>query len=193
MLVTSSSANLRAAKRLLEAGEGFVRMVTLLPECDPGPGSDHVPGPRGQTRCWFPPVLRPTLDQLWPPSTPGSSMSTHLATEVCSGPLPLPRQHQQRLLSLRDRLMITFIADGVHVPTPELKNYLRLAGIDNSIVVSAAISRMGPGSFFGEVAPSRSTTIFVAHMPDGPLLPARQPPCPACVHCARQACRARRR
>ncbi len=55
----------------------------------------------------------------------------------------------QRVLSLRDRLTISFIADGVHVPFPALGNYLRLAGFERTIAVSDAISAAGcgPGTY----------------------------------------------
>ena len=55
----------------------------------------------------------------------------------------------QRVLSLRERLTICFIADGVHVPPAALGNYLQLAGADRSIVVTDAIAaaRLGPGRY----------------------------------------------
>ena len=81
----------------------------------------------------------PSVDELLAAIDAGLSLFTHLGNGC---PTMLPRHDNiiQRVLSSRDRLMITFIADGAHVPLPELKNYLRLAGVDRSIVVTDAIS-----------------------------------------------------
>ena len=179
-------ANLRAAKRLLEAGEGLVRMVTLAPECDPGlEVTRFLAGANVLVSAGY---CDPTLDQLSAAIDAGLSMFTHLGNG-CPPLLPRHDNIIQRVLSLRDRLMITFIADGVHVPTPELKNYLRLAGIDRSIVVSAAISGRGwgPGSILSAGAPSRSARISSPTCPTVRFCPARQPPCPAWLHCCANA------
>ncbi len=55
----------------------------------------------------------------------------------------------QRALSLRDRLWLCFIPDGVHIEFFALQNYLRAAGVEHSILVTDAISasRLGPGKF----------------------------------------------
>ncbi len=55
----------------------------------------------------------------------------------------------QRALSLREQLTICFIADGVHVHPAALGNYLQLAGVDRSIVVTDAIAAagLGPGRY----------------------------------------------
>lgn len=51
----------------------------------------------------------------------------------------------QRALSLRDDLGLCFIADGIHIPFFALKNYLRAAGLERSIVVTDAIALAGLG------------------------------------------------
>ena len=55
----------------------------------------------------------------------------------------------QRVLSLRGRLWMSFIADGVHVDFPALGNYLRSAGLAHCVVVTDAISAagLGPGRY----------------------------------------------
>jgi len=55
----------------------------------------------------------------------------------------------QRVLSIADKLLIGFIADGTHVPFFALKNYLRSAGIENGYVVTDAIAPagLGPGRY----------------------------------------------
>ena len=75
-------------------------------------------------------------------------MFTHLGNGC---PMQMHRHDNiiQRALSLRDRLWLCFIADGVHVPFFALQNYLRLAGIDRAIVVTDAIAPagLGPGRY----------------------------------------------
>jgi len=55
----------------------------------------------------------------------------------------------ERVLSLSEDLWICFIGDGVHVPPFALRNYLRAAGIERSLMVTDAISaaRAGPGKY----------------------------------------------
>ena len=49
----------------------------------------------------------------------------------------------QRVLSLSDSLMVSFIADGHHVPGFALSNYLKRVPDDNIVIVSDAISAAG--------------------------------------------------
>lgn len=162
-------ADLDVAKRLLDAAEGLVRMVTLAPECDPGlKVTRYLAGQNVLVSAGY---CDPNLDELSAAIDAGLSMFTHLGNG-CPALLPRHDNIIQRVLSLRDRLMITFIADGVHVPPPELKNYLRLAGIERSIVITAAISaaRLGPGRY--RVGPEQIDVgeDLVARIPDSQLL-----------------------
>jgi N-acetylglucosamine-6-phosphate deacetylase len=133
-------------ERLLEAGQGLVRLVTLAPERDPDGAVTRLLVDRGVVvsagHC------DPTLDQLQAAIDAGLSMFTHLGNGC---PLHLHRHENiiQRVLSLADRLWVMFIADGVHVPLTALGNYLRLVGPERAIVVSDAISAagMGPGRY----------------------------------------------
>jgi N-acetylglucosamine-6-phosphate deacetylase len=139
-------ATLAAMERLLEAGEGHVRLVTLAPEQDT----------RALVTRWLADRnvrvaaghCNPSRDQLLESLDAGLSLFTHLGNGC---PLELPRHDNiiQRVLSLADRLTITFIADGVHVPFFALRNYLQLAGLDRAVVVSDAIAAagLGPGEF----------------------------------------------
>jgi N-acetylglucosamine-6-phosphate deacetylase len=76
------------------------------------------------------------------------SMFTHLGNGC---PLLLHRHDNiiERVLSVADKLLIGFIADGTHVPFFALKNYLRSAGVENCYVVSDAIAPagLGPGRY----------------------------------------------
>jgi N-acetylglucosamine-6-phosphate deacetylase len=90
----------------------------------------------------------PSLDQLRAAIDAGLSMFTQLGNG-CPGQLDRHDNIIQRVLSLRDRLWISWIADGVHIPYSTLGNYLRCAGLERSVVVTDAISAagLGPGKF----------------------------------------------
>jgi N-acetylglucosamine-6-phosphate deacetylase len=134
------------AERLLDAGAGLVRLVTLAPERDAKWAVTRLLTDRGVVvsagHC------DPTLDQLRAAIDAGLSMFTHLGNGC---PLLMHRHDNiiQRVLSLADRLWVMFIADGVHVPLVALRNYLRVVGPERAIIVSDAIAAagMGPGAY----------------------------------------------
>jgi N-acetylglucosamine-6-phosphate deacetylase len=139
-------ADIGDMNRLLDAADGLVRLVTLAPERDSGMKLiRHLADSKVLVSAGH---CDPTLSQLRAAIDAGLSMFTHLGNGC---PLTLHRHDNiiQRVLSLRDRLTISFIADGYHVPAPALGNYLRLAGLERSIVVTDAISaaRLGPGRY----------------------------------------------
>jgi N-acetylglucosamine-6-phosphate deacetylase len=135
-----------AAARLLDAGGGLVRLVTLAPECDA----------RSETTAWL--VSQgvavaaghcdPSFDQLDAAIGSGLRAFTHLGN-ACPASLPRHDNIVQRVLARADRLMIGFIPDGAHIPFFALRNYLRCAGIERCFFVSDAISaaRLGPGRY----------------------------------------------
>ena len=63
----------------------------------------------------------------------------------------LPRHDNivNRVLSLAGKISICFIADGIHIPTFALKNYLKAAGAENSIIVTdcMAAASASPGRY----------------------------------------------
>jgi len=137
-------ADVESARRLMDAADGLLRLVTLAPEHDPGFATTAFLAARGI-------VVSaghgdPSLDELRGAVDAGLTMVTHLGNGC---PTTLPRHDNviQRALHLRDRLWLCFIPDGVHVPFFALANYLALAGIDRSIMVTDAISAatLGPG------------------------------------------------
>ncbi len=140
------SATVDAMKELLEAAAGLTRIVTLAPECDEGYATTRFLAGEGIVvsagHC------DPTLDQLRAAIDAGLSMFTHLGNGC---PLQLQRHDNivERVLSLSEDLWICFIGDGVHVPPFALRNYLRAAGIERSLMVTDAISaaRAGPGKY----------------------------------------------
>jgi N-acetylglucosamine-6-phosphate deacetylase len=133
-------------KQLLEATGGLTKIVTLAPECDPDFKVTRMLANQGITVSAG--HTDASLDQLQRAIDAGLSMFTH----VGNGCPMLMHRHDniiQRALSLSDRLWLTFIADGAHVPWPALGNYLRCAGLDRCIVVSDAIAAagLGPGRY----------------------------------------------
>jgi N-acetylglucosamine-6-phosphate deacetylase len=139
-------ANLELMRKLLDAAEGLIRLVTLAPERDANLDVTRFLAGRGVVVSAG--HTDASLDVLKSAIDAGLSMFTHLGNGC---PMLLPRHDNiiQRVLSLSDQLWITFIADGAHVAWPALRNYLRAATLDRSIVVTDAISAagLGPGRY----------------------------------------------
>ncbi len=135
-----------AMQRLLDAADGLAKLFTLAPECDANFATTSrlvrqgVVVSAGHTDA--------PLDTLRGAIDAGLTMCTHLGNGC---PVVLARHDNiiQRVLALADRLWVMFIADGAHIPFFALQNYLRIVGIERSIVVTDAISAagMGPGRF----------------------------------------------
>ena len=139
-------ANLDDAKRLLDAGDGLIRLVTLAPESDPNFATTKFFSDRGVMvaagHC------DPSLKEISGAIDAGLQLVTHFGNGC---PIELPRHDNvlQRFLSKRDDLTFCFIPDGAHVPFFALKNYVDLVGIDRSIMVTDAISAasLGAGNY----------------------------------------------
>ena len=128
--------------QLLDAADGLAWLVTLAPEQDP-----HQELTRKLARKGIVVAAGHTdasMEQLNACIDQGLSLFTHLGNGC---PMQMHRHDNiiQRALSRCDALHYSFIADGAHVPFFALKNYLRLAGIDRSIIVSDAIAAAGCG------------------------------------------------
>ncbi len=121
-------------------------MLTLAPEADPDArvtqylsdegvivAAGHSDASREQ--------LRRGIDH-------GLRLFTHLGNG-CPSSLPRHDNIIQRVLSLSEDLMVSFIADGHHVPVFALRNYLRCVPDDNVVIVTDAISAagLGPGRY----------------------------------------------
>lgn len=140
------SPNQEVMKALLGAAKGLVRLVTLAPECDGGLALTRFLVDQGVVvsagHC------DSTRDELSAAIDEGLSMFTHVGNGCA---LRLDRHDNiiQRVLSLSDRIWCCFIADGIHVPPFALANYLKIAGIERSIVVTDAMAAagLGPGSY----------------------------------------------
>jgi N-acetylglucosamine-6-phosphate deacetylase len=159
-------ASVDDAQRLIDAGAGLVRLVTLAPERDAGLKLTRWLAGRGIVvaagHC------DPQLAELRAAIDAGLSMFTHLGNGC---PMQMHRHDNvvQRVLSVADRLWVTFIADGAHIPLFALANYLRLVGPERAIIVTDAISPAGLGS--GEYTLGRWRLKIgddlVARSPDG--------------------------
>ncbi len=139
-------ADMDAMKQLLDAAGGLTKIVTLAPERDIDTRVTKflaVQGVRVSAgHC------NPSLDELHAAIDAGLSLFTHLGNG-CPAMLPRHDNIIQRALSLSDRLMFGFIADGVHVPFYALANYLKCCGLDRAFIVTDAIcgAGLGPGEY----------------------------------------------
>lgn len=139
-------ANVDVTDRLLDAGRGRVKLLTLAPEQDADGAvtrflvdrSIVVAGGHSDA----------SLAQLRRCIDAGMTVFTHLGNG-CPGLMPRHDNIVQRVLSLSDQLYISLIADGHHVPFFALGNYLRCIPDDRVVIVSDAISAagLGPGTF----------------------------------------------
>lgn len=139
-------ATVDAAERLIGAGGGHVKLLTLAPECDQNfavtqwLADQRILVAGGHSDA--------SLDQLKGAIDAGLKMFTHLGNGC---PVMMHRHDNiiQRVLNVSDRIAISFIADGHHVPPVALKNFLNLVPDENIIIVSDAISaaRLGPGDY----------------------------------------------
>ena len=153
-------------KRLLDAAQGLTKLVTLAPERDAGLKVTRLLAKQGilvsAGHC------NPSLEQLEAALDAGVSMFTHLGNG-CPAQLPRHDHIVQRVLSFAGRLWICFIADGVHVPYLALRNYLKVAGLERTIVVTDAIAPagLGPGLYTLGRWQLKIGEDMVARAPDG--------------------------
>jgi N-acetylglucosamine-6-phosphate deacetylase len=133
-------------ERLLDAGRGFVRLVTLAPESDSGSRVTRMISDMGIVVSAG--HTDASLDQIRAAIDNGLTMFTHVGNG-CPASMPRHDNIIQRVLSLRGRLWLCFIADGVHIPFFVLRNYFDLIGLEKTIVVTDGIaaSGLGPGRY----------------------------------------------
>jgi N-acetylglucosamine-6-phosphate deacetylase len=159
-------AEVDAMKRLLESAGGLARLVTLAPERDEGFAVTRFLSDAGV--CVAAGHGDPSHEELEGAIDAGLKLFTHLGNGC---PMELHRHDNiiQRVLSLREKLWISFIPDGAHVPFRTLRNYLDLTGIDRVVMVTDAIAAAGMGTglfhFLGREV--RIGNDLVARSPDG--------------------------
>lgn len=153
-------------RKLLDAAQGLARLVTLAPERDDGFAVTRYLSEQGIVvaagHC------NPSLAELDGAIDAGLSMFTHLGNG-CPNQLARHFNIIQRALSRSDRLWISFIADGVHIPWFALKNYIRAAGLERCCVVSDCIAPggLGPGRYTMGRWDLEIGNDMVARAPDG--------------------------
>ena len=133
-------ADERTAMRLLEAGEGHIKIVTLAPEQDP---NCNVIERLSQERVLvFAGHTDASFERMKQASDHGLVGFTHLGNG-CDHRVDRHDNIMQRVLALRDRLYITIIADGIHVPHWLLESWLSIIGAEHSIIISDSMSAAG--------------------------------------------------
>ncbi len=137
---------LDALKRLVDAANGWIRLVTLAPECDPnGRGIEYLAQEDVLIAAGH---CNPSIDQLRCAIDSGLSLFTHLGN-ACPASILRHENIIHRVLSLRDSLRVTLIADGFHLPLWLLDSWVDWFGEDRVAIVSDAISAAGlaPGIY----------------------------------------------
>ena len=136
-------ATIEAAERLVAAGEGLVRLVTLAPEHDADCRTIHWLTDQGiivsAGHCNpAPAVLDRAVDH-------GLTAFTHLGNGC---PLTLHRHDNiiQRVLAADRLRWVMVIADGLHLPPLMVRTIIRAVGIDRIIAVSDATAAGGMGA-----------------------------------------------
>ena len=133
-------ADERSIMRLLEAGQGRVRLVTLAPERDPNCevierlGKERVLVFAGHTNA--------SMEMLKRALNHGLVGFTHLGNG-CVHQVDRQDNIMQRILALRDQMYVTLIADGIHVPSWLLESWLSIIGTKRSIIISDSMSAAG--------------------------------------------------
>jgi len=139
-------ASPESAQRLVDAGGGWVRLLTLAPEMDTGLQTTRKLAGLGikvsAGHC------NPSIDQL----NEAVDAGLHLFTHLGNGCPPLLPRHDnviQRVLACERLPYVMFIADGIHVPAMALANYFKCLDEDRIIAVTDATSAagMGPGRY----------------------------------------------
>jgi N-acetylglucosamine-6-phosphate deacetylase len=131
--------------RWQEAAGGRVRMVTLSPEWPQSPQyieritAEGVVAAIGHTLG--------TAAQIAAAVAAGATLSTHLG----NGAHPLLRRHPNYIWDqlAEDRLMASFIVDGIHLDAAFLKSAIRAKTVDRSVLVTDAATPAGatPGRY----------------------------------------------
>jgi N-acetylglucosamine-6-phosphate deacetylase len=159
-------AELDSMKLLLDAGQGLVRYVTLAPEHDESFAVTRYLA--GQGIAIAAGHTDASHEQLRGAIDAGLTFYTHLGNG-CPGQMARHDNIVQRVLSLREKLWITFIADGAHIPWFALRNYLDLVGDERAIIVTDAIAPagLGPGRYTLGRWDLQIGDDLVARSPDG--------------------------
>jgi N-acetylglucosamine-6-phosphate deacetylase len=145
-------ATVAAAGRLLEAGQGWVKMVTLAPEMDPRAEVVHFLSRQGVVvAAGHTDASRAELQRAL---AAGLACFTHLGNG-CPATMARHDNILHRVMSLRGELVVTLIADGFHLPPWLLKMLIDWFGDERTIIVSDAISAAGLPSGYHRLGQQR--------------------------------------
>jgi N-acetylglucosamine-6-phosphate deacetylase len=142
--------NLDEWRRMQEAADGHIRLLTLSPEYDGAcrfieqVTAEGVVVSIGHTKA--------TAEQIRDAVSAGATMSTHLGNGAHT---VLPRHPNYIWEQLaQDKLTASFIVDGIHLPASFFTVALRAKGVERSVLVTDAVMPAGcePGNYrLGEV------------------------------------------
>jgi N-acetylglucosamine-6-phosphate deacetylase len=133
-------------KRLVDAANGWLKLGTLAPECDPTlRGINYLIQQNILVAAGH---CNPSIRQLLLAIDSGLSLFTHLGN-ACPPMLPRHDNILQRVLAMREHLRVTLIADGYHLPLWLLDTWVDWFGEDKVAIISDAISAAGlePGVY----------------------------------------------
>ena len=128
-------------RRWQEAARGHIRLITLSPEWPEAPlyiegiVKEGIVASIGHTKA--------SREQIRDAVLAGATMSTHLGNGAHTVLQRHPNYIWEQLAE--DRLMASFIADGIHLPESYLRVALRAKGIGRSVLVTDASSPAGAG------------------------------------------------
>lgn len=122
-------------QRWQEAAQGEIRLVTVSPEWEQSPAyiktlvRAGVVASVGHTKA--------DTDQIRAAVDAGATMSTHLGN-AAHPTLPKTQNYIWDQLA-EDRLIASFIVDGIHIPAAFLRTALRAKGLERAVLVTDAV------------------------------------------------------
>lgn len=134
------AANTDHAMRLLDAGLGKVKLLTLAPEQDPS--GQVIRRLKAEGVLVFAGHTDASYAQLSNAIDCGLVGFTHLGNG-CVHQVNRQDNILQRVLALKDHLTVTLIADGIHLPAWLLRSWLSIFSTDRCILISDSMSAAG--------------------------------------------------
>ena len=139
-------AELDIAKRLLDYGGGNIQMFTMAPETDRN--FETIDFLSNQNIVVFAGHSDATFDCLNQAIGHGLKGFTHLGNG-CAMEVQRHENIISRVLALRQKLYVSVIADGIHLPYWLLKSFVDIIGCERVIITSDSMSAAGmpPGEY----------------------------------------------
>jgi N-acetylglucosamine-6-phosphate deacetylase len=137
--------DLEEFRRMQDAAQGLIRLVTLSPEWPQAPR--YIETLRAEGVVVSIGHMNASASQITDAVQAGATLSTHLGNGAHS---LLPRHPNYIWEQLaEDRLAAGFIVDGIHLPASFLKVALRAKGVERSLLVTDAVTAAGcrPGRY----------------------------------------------